>query len=152
MPVIVGFDKLASVSEERITDKIGRQRFTGREYQIAFDQFDARSLQELLRFLLDAEYEHYGFVTQDLEQALPASPHETIERSECKHTLTLDHRPLRVSERLGRERSPRHEHSADAALDRDSQDKAKTRAEGEHPCGHPNDRIGPYPCQSSERH
>ena len=33
------------------------QRFTGRQYQIAFDQFDAKSLQELLRFLLDAEYE-----------------------------------------------------------------------------------------------
>jgi hypothetical protein len=34
------------------------QRFTGREYEIAFDQFDTKSLQELLRFLLDAEYEH----------------------------------------------------------------------------------------------
>ena len=34
------------------------QRFTGRQYQIAFDQFDVKSLQELLRFLLDAEYEH----------------------------------------------------------------------------------------------
>ena len=33
------------------------QRFSGRQYQIAFDQFDAKSLQELLRFLLDAEYE-----------------------------------------------------------------------------------------------
>jgi hypothetical protein len=33
------------------------QRFTGREYQIAFDQFDAKSLQEMHRFLLDAEYE-----------------------------------------------------------------------------------------------
>ena len=33
------------------------QRFTGRQYQIAFDQFDVKSLQELLRFLLDAEYE-----------------------------------------------------------------------------------------------
>jgi hypothetical protein len=32
-------------------------RFTGRENQIAFDQFDAKSLQEMLRFLLDAEYE-----------------------------------------------------------------------------------------------
>ena len=58
------------------------QRFTGREYQIAFDQFDARSLQELLRFLIDAEYKHYGFVTQDLKQALP-------ERSEPKHALVL---------------------------------------------------------------
>ena len=34
------------------------QRFTGRQYEIAFDQFDTKSLQELLRFLLDAEYEH----------------------------------------------------------------------------------------------
>jgi hypothetical protein len=33
------------------------QRFTGRQYEIAFDQFDTKSLQELLRFLLDAEYE-----------------------------------------------------------------------------------------------
>jgi hypothetical protein len=57
------------------------QRFTGREYQIAFDKFDARSLQELLRFLTDAEYEHYGFVTPDLEQALPPSLHENVERS-----------------------------------------------------------------------
>ena len=65
------------------------QRFTGREYQIAFNHFDARSLQELLRFLIDAEYEHYGFVTQDLEQALPASLHETIEQSEPKHELVL---------------------------------------------------------------
>ena len=61
------------------------QRFTGREYQIAFGQFDARSLQELLRFLIDAEYEHYGFVTQDLaQQAVPASTDETIERLEPK--------------------------------------------------------------------
>ena len=34
------------------------RRFTGRQYEIAFDQFDTKSLQELLRFLLDAEYEH----------------------------------------------------------------------------------------------
>ena len=34
------------------------QRFTGRQYEIAFDQFDTKSLQELLRFLLDAEYEY----------------------------------------------------------------------------------------------
>ena len=33
------------------------QRFTGRQYEIAFDQFDVKSLQELFRFLLDAEYE-----------------------------------------------------------------------------------------------
>lgn len=33
------------------------QRFSGRQYQIAFDRFDAKSLQELLRFLLDAENE-----------------------------------------------------------------------------------------------
>ena len=65
------------------------QRFTGREYQIAFNQFDARSLQELLRFLIDAEYEHRGFVTQDLEQALPASLHETIEQPEPKRALVL---------------------------------------------------------------
>jgi hypothetical protein len=30
------------------------RRFTGRQYEIAFDQFDAKSLRELLRFLLDA--------------------------------------------------------------------------------------------------
>jgi hypothetical protein len=66
------------------------QRFTRREYQIAFGRFDARSLQEMLRFLIDAEYEHYGFVTQDLEQqAVPASPHETIERLEPKLGQTL---------------------------------------------------------------
>jgi hypothetical protein len=29
MPVIVGFDKLASVSKERITDKIGRRVVSG---------------------------------------------------------------------------------------------------------------------------
>jgi hypothetical protein len=34
------------------------QRFTGRQYEIAFNQLDTRSLQELLRFLLDAEYAH----------------------------------------------------------------------------------------------
>ena len=34
------------------------QRFTGRQYEIAFDQFDTKLLQELLRFLLDAEYQH----------------------------------------------------------------------------------------------
>jgi len=48
------------------------QRFTGRQYQIAFDQFDAKSLQELLRFLLDAEYEHPRF--QSLPGAQPAIP------------------------------------------------------------------------------
>jgi hypothetical protein len=61
------------------------RRFAGRDYQIALEQFDAKSLQELLRFLSDAEYEHYGFVTQDLDQALPASPHETIERPHSWH-------------------------------------------------------------------
>ena len=34
------------------------QRFTAGHYEIAFDQIDTKSLQELLRFLLDAEYEH----------------------------------------------------------------------------------------------
>jgi hypothetical protein len=44
------------------------QQFTGRHYQIAFDQFDARSLQELLRFLLEAKYEHQR------SQSLPGIP------------------------------------------------------------------------------
>jgi hypothetical protein len=31
VPVIVGFDKLASVPEERITDKIGRRVISGKQ-------------------------------------------------------------------------------------------------------------------------
>ena len=35
------------------------------------------------------ETERYGFIAQDLEQALPASLHDTIERSEPEHGLAL---------------------------------------------------------------
>ena len=50
------------------------QRFTGRQYEIAFDQFDTKSLQELLRFLLDAEYEHEVPRSQPLPGAQPGIP------------------------------------------------------------------------------
>jgi hypothetical protein len=50
------------------------QRFTGRQYQIAFNQFDARSLQELLRFLLDAEHE-------PPRSQLSASPQPSVPRA-----------------------------------------------------------------------
>ena len=35
------------------------------------------------------ETERYGFIAQDLEQALPASLHDTIEKSEPQHGLAL---------------------------------------------------------------
>jgi hypothetical protein len=61
-PVV--FDKVGRRMRWRMSDapliqliRAEMQQFTGRQYQIAFDQFDAKSLQELLRFLLDAEYE-----------------------------------------------------------------------------------------------
>jgi len=41
------------------------------------------------RFNNGDETERYGFIAQDLVQALPASLHETIERSEPKHGLAL---------------------------------------------------------------
>jgi len=41
------------------------------------------------RFNNGDETERYGFVAQDLEQALPASLHDTIERSEPEHGLAL---------------------------------------------------------------
>jgi trimeric autotransporter adhesin len=41
------------------------------------------------RFENGDETERYGFIAQDLEQALPASLHETIERSEPEHGLAL---------------------------------------------------------------
>src|SRR5215472_5847733 len=41
------------------------------------------------RFNNGDETERYGFIAQDLEQALPASLHETIERSEPEHGLAL---------------------------------------------------------------
>jgi hypothetical protein len=55
------------------------QRFTGREYQIAFDQFDAKSLQEMLRFLLDAEYEpsRSQLSVSPLPSAQPGVPQRT---------------------------------------------------------------------------
>jgi trimeric autotransporter adhesin len=55
------------------------------------------------RFNNGDETERYGFVAQDLEQALPASLHDTIERSQPEHGLALierDHdkdRTYRVS-------------------------------------------------------
>jgi quercetin dioxygenase-like cupin family protein len=36
MPVIVGFDKLASVPEERITDKIGRRVISGKQGTLVY--------------------------------------------------------------------------------------------------------------------
>ena len=61
----VVFDKMAARMRWKMSDtpliqliRAEMQRFTERQYQIAFDQFDVKSLQELLRFLLDAEYEH----------------------------------------------------------------------------------------------
>jgi trimeric autotransporter adhesin len=41
------------------------------------------------RFNDGDETERYGFIAQDLEQALPASLHDTIERSEPEHGLAL---------------------------------------------------------------
>jgi trimeric autotransporter adhesin len=41
------------------------------------------------RFNNGDETERYGFIAQDLEQALPVSLHETIERSEPEHGLAL---------------------------------------------------------------
>jgi trimeric autotransporter adhesin len=41
------------------------------------------------RFSNGDETERYGFIAQDLEQALPASLHDTIERSEPEHGLAL---------------------------------------------------------------
>jgi trimeric autotransporter adhesin len=41
------------------------------------------------RFNNGDETERYGFIAQDLEQALPASLHDTIERSEPEHGLAL---------------------------------------------------------------
>jgi trimeric autotransporter adhesin len=41
------------------------------------------------RFNNGDETERYGFVAQDLEQALPASLHDTIQRSEPEHRLAL---------------------------------------------------------------
>jgi hypothetical protein len=41
------------------------------------------------RFNNGDETERYGFVAQDLEQALPASLHDTVERSEPEHGLAL---------------------------------------------------------------
>jgi hypothetical protein len=41
------------------------------------------------RFNNGDETERYGFVAQDLEQALPASLHDTIEKSEPEHGLAL---------------------------------------------------------------
>jgi trimeric autotransporter adhesin len=55
------------------------------------------------RFNNGDETERYGFIAQDLEQALPPSLHETIERSEPEHGLALierqndKHRTYRVS-------------------------------------------------------
>jgi len=36
MPVMVGFDKLASVPEERITDKIGRHVISGKQGTLVY--------------------------------------------------------------------------------------------------------------------
>lgn len=41
------------------------------------------------RFNNGDETERYGFIAQDLEQALPVSLHDTIERSEPEHGLAL---------------------------------------------------------------
>ena len=41
------------------------------------------------RFNNGDETERYGFIAQELEQALPASLHDTIERSEPEHGLAL---------------------------------------------------------------
>jgi hypothetical protein len=41
------------------------------------------------RFNNGDETERYGFIAQDLEQALPASLHDAIERSEPEHGLAL---------------------------------------------------------------
>jgi len=41
------------------------------------------------RFNNGDETERYGFIAQDLEQALPASLHDTIQRSEPEHGLAL---------------------------------------------------------------
>ena len=41
------------------------------------------------RFSNGDETERYGFIAQDLEQALPASLHDTIERSEPEHGVAL---------------------------------------------------------------
>jgi len=41
------------------------------------------------RFNNGDDTERYGFIAQDLEQALPSSLHETIERSEPEHGLAL---------------------------------------------------------------
>jgi hypothetical protein len=41
------------------------------------------------RFNNGDETERYGFIAQDLEQALPASLHDTVERSEPEHGLAL---------------------------------------------------------------
>jgi hypothetical protein len=41
------------------------------------------------RFNNGDETERYGFIAQDLEQALPASLHDTIERSEPEHGIAL---------------------------------------------------------------
>jgi hypothetical protein len=41
------------------------------------------------RFNNGDETERYGFIAQDLEQALPASLHDTIRRSEPEHGLAL---------------------------------------------------------------
>jgi hypothetical protein len=60
------------------------QRFTGRQYQIAFDQFDAKSLQELLRFLLDAEYEQS---VSPLPGAQPGVPRTANQKNAARDGL-----------------------------------------------------------------
>jgi len=45
------------------------------------------------RFNNGDETERYGFIAQDLEQALPTSLHDTIEKSEPEHGLALIERP-----------------------------------------------------------
>jgi hypothetical protein len=71
-----------------ISDRRRKKDITALDTDLGLD-FIEKLKPVSYRFNNGDETERYGFVAQDLEQALPAALHDTIERSDPEHRLAL---------------------------------------------------------------
>ena len=78
----------ADVSITAVSDRRRKKDIRALDADLGLD-FIEKLKPVSYRFSNGDETERYGFIAQDLEQALPASLHDTVERSEPEHGLAL---------------------------------------------------------------
>ena len=142
----------ADVSITAVSDRRRKKDIRALDADLGLD-FIEKLKPVSYRFNNGDETERYGFIAQDLEQALPASLHDTIERSEPEHGLALierqndKDRTYRVSydELLAPDRQG---DSATAAGDRDAAPAERRSAPRSGGHGAPGVRVGPECCSA----